>query len=105
MNKPEYIKNLEKTTDYFSVLNIGEFLISGDSINETNYDLVYTCSSYLNDKIVWKQKILKTKHGFYLYLKRHDLYKDSLEIDVYHKPEQLNELIIFIKQLVKQNKK
>jgi len=105
MEKPEYIKKIETTEEILSKLSLGEIIISGDSINESNYELVYIASDLDTNKIIWKEKVFKTKHGFYLYLKRHDLYKDSINIDVYHKPEQLNELTIFIKQFIKQNKK
>lgn len=99
MNKPEYIQKIEnKSGEFFSVVNLGE--ISGNSINEINYELLYISSKYVNDKVLWTEKVLKTKHGFYLYLNRGDL----INIDIYHKPEQLNELIIFIKQFIKQNK-
>ena len=99
MDKPEYIQIIEnKSGEFLSVVNLGE--ISGNSINETNYELLYINSKYVNDKVYWTEKVLKTKHGFYLYLNR----SNSINIDIYHRPEQLNELIIFIKQFIKQNK-
>jgi hypothetical protein len=99
MDKPEYIQIIEnKSGEFLSVVNLGE--ISGNSINETNYELLYINSKYVDDKVYWTEKVLKTKHGFYLYLNR----SNSINIDIYHRPEQLNELIIFIKQFIKQNK-
>jgi hypothetical protein len=99
MDKPEYIQKFEeKSGEFLSVVNLGE--ISGNSINETNYELLYINSKYVDDKVYWTEKVLKTKHGFYLYLNR----SNSINIDIYHRPEQLNELIIFIKQFIKQNK-
>jgi hypothetical protein len=99
MDKPEYIQRIEnKSGEFLSVVNLGE--ISGNSINETNYELLYINSKYVNDKVYWTEKVLKTKHVFYLYLNR----GESINIDIYHRPEQLNELIIFIKQFIKQNK-
>lgn len=100
MDKHYYIKHIEnKREEVLSVVNLGE--ISGDSINEINYTLLYINSKLVEDKVYWTEKILKTKHGFYLYLNRNE----SISIDVYHKPEQLNELIMFIKQFIKQNTK
>ena len=101
MNKPEYIQKFEeKSGEFLSVLRLGG--IKCDSINETNYFLMYIGSQLTDDKINWIEKILKTKHGFYLYLTR---YEDSIVVDIYHNPEQLNELTLFVKQFIKQNKK
>ena len=100
MDKPEYIQKFEeKSGQFLSVLRLGE--IFGDSINETNYFLMYINSIYSDEKIYWTKKILKTKHGFYLYLNRDT---GSIIIDIYHNPEQLNELSLFVKQFIKQNK-
>jgi D-alanine-D-alanine ligase-like ATP-grasp enzyme len=103
MDKPEYIQKFEeKSGQFLSVLRLG--IINNDSISETNYYLMYISSQYTDDKIYWTDKILKTKHGFYLYLNR---YSDtgSIVVDIYHNPEQLNELSLFVKQFIKQNKK
>ena len=101
MDKPEYIKKFEeKSGEFLSVLRLGG--IKCDSINETNYFLMYIGSQLTDDKIYWIEKILKTKHGFYLYLTRYD---GSIVVDIYHNPEQINELTLFVKQFIKQNKK
>jgi hypothetical protein len=101
MNKPEYIQKFEeKSGDVLSVLNLG--VINNDSINDTNYFLMYVNSTYKDEKIHWVEKVLKTKHGFYLYLNRES---GSIIVDIYHYPEQLNELTLFVKQFIKQNKK
>jgi len=101
MNKPEYIQKFEeKSGEFLSVLKLD--VINNDSINETNYFLMYISSVFTDDKIYWTEKILKTKHGFYLYLTR---YEGSIVVDIYHNPEQINELTLFVKQFIKQNKK
>jgi hypothetical protein len=101
MDKPEYIQKFEdKSGEFLSVLRLGG--INTDSINETNYFLMYVDSIYTDDKFYWTEKVLKTKHGFYLYLNREF---GSIVIDIYHNQEQLNELSLFVKQFIKQNKK
>ena len=62
--------------------------------------LILTCSSK-----VWvlllSNKIYKTKQGFYLYL----LFRDTItDITIYYKQTQLNELTLFMGQLIKQFK-
>jgi hypothetical protein len=101
MNKPEYIQKFEeKSGQFLSVLRLG--VINNESIIETNYFLMYIGSLFADDKMYWTEKVLKTKHGFYLYLNRYD---GSIIVDIYHNPEQLNELSLFVKQFIKQNKK
>lgn len=105
MNKPEYIKKLETVEKIYSKLEVGDIKVSGGTIDESHYTTMYTNSKFEKNNILWHEKILKTRHGFFLYLKRDDLYKDIIRTDIYYYPEQLNELTIFVRQFIKQNKK
>ena len=105
MNKPEYIQKIEeKSGDILSRLSLVPITTESGEINETNYYLMYSDSIFIDNKIKWLRRILKTRHGFYLYLQKSDDETKILNIDVYYNPEQINELIIFIKQFIKQNK-
>jgi hypothetical protein len=101
MIKPLYIKKLEKSEDIFSKMDLGEVKMSGETFDETNYESVYMVSAYSDGKNMWSEKILKTKHGFYLCITRNILYKTIIDIKVYYNIAQLNELMIFTKQFLK----
>jgi hypothetical protein len=105
MNKPEYIKKLETVEKIYSKLSVGEIRLSGGTIDETFYTTVFVNSIFEKNNVVWIEKTLQTKHGFFLHLKRDELYKDIIRVDIYYYPEQINELTIFVRQFIKQNKK
>ena len=64
------------------------------------YETLFMTSGYSGGKFMWKDIILKTKQGFYLFIRRHGLHKNIIDVDIYYKQEQHNELLIFIKPFV-----
>jgi hypothetical protein len=74
-------------------------------LKDKKMNLVYSesTSDFETGKISFESKIYKTQQGFYLYL----LFdKDgNTNMTIYYKQLQLNELTIFITQLLKQFKK
>jgi hypothetical protein len=104
MNKVEYIKRIEDTEGIFSILTVVSLVDSTNKIdNNKNLELVYMETEFINNKPNFKSKLYKTSTGFYIYWKRH-LSTDNInkfEITIYHKPENINEIIIFLSQLNK----
>lgn len=106
MKKPKYIKKIENSlglmfsrteVKFSNGLDIIEF------INKRSYEVVWS-SGYINindEKMLYNEKIFKTKQNFYLYLNSS---VDFVIMDIYYKEDQKNELQIFIKQLLKQYK-
>lgn len=99
MSKHEYIKKIEGN-ECLSVLKVGQFNIPENTFdNKNNYVLMYTDSNYIDNQIVFSEKIIRTKHGFLIHLTK---FGQLIDMKVYYKPEQTNELIIYIKQFLKQ---
>ena len=105
MEKIEYIKKLEEGGNVFSELEIDfdnekiQLFLDG-----RNFVTVWS-KGYLSTKdniLFFKQKIYKTKQQFFLYL---SLDKDISILTIYYNQEQLNELTVFITQLIKEFKK
>jgi hypothetical protein len=101
MEKPEYIVKLNQDLSTTKVSVPKGF---DDYLKDRKVNLLYSESevSFEDTKFTYNSKIYKTQQGFYLYL----LFKEG-DVDdmiVYYKQEQLNELTIFITQLIKQYK-
>lgn len=100
-NKPDYIVELEKREHkFFSVTQFGE-IKSKNEIDDSSFENVYQESIWVDSKPQWTKKILKTKQPFYLYIERNELYKNIFHIKIYHTPEQINELIFFVRNFLK----
>ena len=107
MEKPEYIKNIEnKTGDFLSKISLGELNIKSDTFDKKNFVLLYIDMIFKEGESIWKEKVIKTSHGFYIYLIRpkDNLNPNIVEIDIYHNPEQVDEITLFVRQLIKQIK-
>jgi len=99
--KPDYIFELEKREQkVFSVTKFGEMKCKNE-IDDSNFENVYQESIWVDFKPQWMKKILKTKQSFYLYIERNELYKNIFHIKIYHMPEQINELIFFVRNFLK----
>lgn len=106
MIKPAYIEKIEQENkQVFSVVNLEEVIDIKkiDSLDKNkNLLLVHTDAEFALDKLRYHSKLYKTSNEVYIYCKSHlGTGWDSMEITVYHKPENLNEVIIFLKQLTK----
>jgi hypothetical protein len=97
---PKYIKSIEdevlsQITVEFQKKGIDEF------ISNKTFTVVWSegDANEQTGKIKFRKKIYKTKQGFYLYLL---LNEEETPMVVYYKQHQINELTIFISQLLKQ---
>jgi hypothetical protein len=61
---------------------------------------VYSESLYI-DIFLYKEYIVKYKAGFYVYLSRPDFETKTFKIKILYKPEQYNEVLLFLRQLKK----
>ena len=102
MKKPNYIERIEKKSDiYFSVMDLPLGNIELEKFIDGKFELVHSISNIeQNLKILFKEKLYKTKQEFYLYLIINE--DDSIESRVYYKQKQLDELRLIIGQLLKQ---
>jgi hypothetical protein len=104
MEKPEYITNIEKTEGVYSVTTLELKLKNIDKIdNNKNLETVYIKGIFSDNKYQMEKKLYKTSGGFYIYLEETYQLQDWKEysLSVYHKPENLKEILIFLMQLNK----
>jgi hypothetical protein len=104
MKKPKYIKELEKTVGVFSVMDFHVFRTQiSDYFDEKKIEKVFEKSEILMDgSAKWIEMVYKTVQPFYLYVRNESDDLPEWYITIYYKPEQLNELIVFIRQVLKQ---
>lgn len=104
MQKPEYISKLEIGGTVFSIMNLDIF--DGNLhkfLEDKKLTRVFEKSKMmLNGDLIWNEIIYKTKQPFYLHILNETITENRWELQIYYKPEQLNELIIFIRQVIKQ---
>lgn len=100
MEKHYYIKHIERTTEPLSKLSIEETTLMDDKLDTSKYESIFMNSAYSGGKVSWKEIILKTKQGFYLFIRRHSLHKNIIDVDIYYRQEQHNELLVFIKPFI-----
>jgi hypothetical protein len=101
MKKPKYIKEIEKNDKVLSLSKLYSLHKEFDDFISKKVIIVYSNSDINTDtgKFLFKEKLYRTIQGFYLYL---SFRGDEIDVDIYYKQEQHNELIIFITQLLKQ---
>lgn len=101
IEKPDYIKGLENEGKPFSIMRVVLPKGFDDFMKSRSVDLVLSESylNFLDNKIHYRNKIYLTKQSFYLYLSLEDT--DNEYLTIYYKENQLNELTIFITQLLK----
>ena len=104
METPYYIKDYEQREGVLSRNKVVMPEGFDEYLKDKKMSEVYSESNsdFYTGKISFKTKIYKTQQGFYLYL----LFGDDGKTDmtIYYKQSQLNELTIFITQLLKQFK-
>jgi hypothetical protein len=97
---PKYIESIEE--EIFSHITI-EFQKKGidEFLSDKTFTVVWSegDANEQTGKIKFRKKIYKTKQGFYLYLLLND---EETSMVVYYRQHQINELTIFISQLLKQ---
>jgi hypothetical protein len=105
METPEYIKNIEKDGEMFSVLKLQALPTDFDKIVDgLKTTIVYSEGKvdYKDGVFTFNEKIYKTTQGFYLYLSLRLF--GTPELIIYYKQQQLNEMTLFVKGLLKQFK-
>lgn len=102
MDKPRFILELEKNKNVFSSLNVGLQPTGFKDFIGKKLEIVYE-ETHLNDnfEIGWDNIIYKTAQPFYIYLSFNE---NGWNIVIYYKPNQFNELKLFLIQLLKQFK-
>lgn len=106
MTKPEYIKSLEdKSQEIFSKVDYDVLLDKKgiESLDKNkNLVIVHVDADFTSGNLKYNSKLYKTSSEFYIYCKSHlGTGWDNFEVSIYHKPEKLNEVLIFLKQLNK----
>jgi len=103
MRKPKYIKQIETNDEVLSLSTLYSLPKEFDNFISKKVTILYSKSDVDTDsgKFLFKEKLYKTIQEFYLYL---SFRGDEIDVDIYYKQEQHNELIIFITQLLKQFK-
>lgn len=101
--KPEYIYEVEKTEGVLSVMNFHVFRTEVYRFfEEKKITKVYERSHVnLDGNAVWDEIIYKTE-PFFLHIENKSQDIPEWYITIYYKPEKLNEVIIFIRQSLKQ---
>ena len=105
MEKPEYIKQLEKEVGVFSIMRFP--IIEGDFLKylkSKKIDEVYQeCNYQEGNKFIFNNIIFETKQKFYLSIENIDV-PTKWGMTIYYKPKQYSELYLFITQLNKEYK-
>ena len=105
MKKPKLIKNNEKTLGVFSSMEMGIFTKDLQSFfKDNNIQMVYSETTHKNGLLIWNEVIYKTAQPFYIHVSHLKNDIDKWSMNIYYKPEQLNELLIYTNQLLKQFK-
>jgi hypothetical protein len=105
MDTPKYIIRLEEGGETYSVVNILSVPNEIEQyLNKIKSTIVYSVGdlNYPGIKINYTEKIYRTAQGFYIYLSLKG--NDTPVIIIYYKQEQLNEMTLFVGQLLKQFK-
>jgi hypothetical protein len=102
MDKIEFIKKLETENLVFSVLENHILLqtFQVDKLDKNpNLKLVYGEAEFVQNKVDYKCKLFLSSNGFYIYVKKHLTTEgiSKYELTIYHLPDQINEIIIFLK--------
>ena len=105
MEKIEYIKKLEEGGETYSLINLLSIPKEIEQyLNKIKSTIVYSVGdlNYPDIKINYTEKIYKTAQELYIYLSLQRY--GTPVITIYYKQEQLNEMTLFVGQLLKQFK-
>jgi hypothetical protein len=102
MIKPEYIENLEKIEGIYSVIEMETPLKSITVLDSNkNLETVYVESKFSEDnKNIINKKLYKTTGEFYICWEKGKGI-DMYYLSVYYKPEKIQQILIFLRQLNK----
>jgi|LauGreDrversion4_2_1035121.scaffolds.fasta_scaffold14305_5 hypothetical protein len=98
-----FFENKEENNELFSVLNVSSSFELDTFMNRKNLIMIKSKSNYIDSSINYEECLFQTSAGFYLYLEKL-LSTDFYKLSFYYKEEQLNEVKIFLNQLIKNKK-
>jgi hypothetical protein len=109
MLKNDYIKKMESGGEIFSVMKLNNELKDTTKIdNNKNLKLVYCDAEMSNGKVNYLKKTFQSSSGFYICWEKQfvppfgeNKLNYSFGISIYHKPSEINEVIIFLNQFNK----
>lgn len=108
MEKPEFIKKQELGELVYSEMNFFTFEneIYKFFENKETIKRVYEKSKIdINGLARWDEIIYQTQHPFFIYIKNNSVASPQWNMVIYYSnPEKINELIIFVRQLLKKLK-
>jgi hypothetical protein len=96
----KFFKIKEKNNEFYSMLKVSGVFDIDTFLNRKNLTMIKSTSNYIENHISYDECLFETSAGFYLYLINMDS-KDSYKLSFYYKEEQLNEVKIFLNQLIK----
>ena len=103
VNKPDFIVNLERTQDVFSIMKFHKFengIIK--YLDDKNYARVFEEGQVkTSGKAKWVEVIFKTAQPFYLHFINDTEDDEQYWLNIYYKAENRKELIFFISQILK----
>lgn len=100
INLPRYISNLEKTDGEFSIMFCGKLSFNLEKFfKNKKVSIVYSESKYNSNRVEWFDIIYKTSQTFYIHIRKEN---DDWNMNIYYKPNQFDELFLFLNQLYKQ---
>lgn len=107
--KPEIIKDFEALNGRYSIVNLSLDINDFSKFdNNKNLTLEFSESDFVNSKIDYRNKLYKTASSFFIYVEKQFLppfeklnERYSFKLTIYYKPTQINEITIFLLQLLK----
>lgn len=106
MSIPLFIEIDDKEFGNFSVMKFNVENIDMISfLDNKKLEIIHSDSDIdFDNNIRWNRVVFKTKQNFYLCLDKTKNKENSWDISVYYKSKQQNELILFMRQIIKQIK-
>ena len=104
MKKPKLIKNNEKVVGVFSTMDMGIFDKDLEKYFKDKKMVIVYSETTNKGFLIWNEVIYKTAQSFYIHISHLKNDIDKWSMNIYYKQEQLNELLIYTNQLLKQIK-
>jgi hypothetical protein len=100
----KFFKIKEKNNEFYSMLKVSNLFDINSFLNRKNLTMVKSTSNYMDNSFSYEECLFETSAGFYLYLLKEMGTQNSYKLSFYYKEEQLNEVKIFLNQLIKNTK-
>ena len=95
----DIIEKIKKDQGIFSLMKV-EGTFDLDFFKKRKNLILIKSISRFDKTIIYDECFFKTTAGFYLYLKKNPL-SDAFFLSIFHKEEHINEIMIFLNQLIK----